>query len=253
VADLRESTGVGEPADGTKVSSSVNSARDPGWYALGENPNEQSYWDGAQWAGVRHWVAGRGWVESSSVPETATAEPSAAPAPPAPKGRRNANPYAPSRWPSHRVTPSRAPTTFSVGVLLLMVSGIALMYGSVGTWIHVNGTLGIVDFHASVNGIDETVTSLIGVNGWVTFIGGIVLLVFGALALSSEEIQLAVLTTVVAFVVVVFAIFDMFRVVQKISQLPSSASVSVGWGLICVLSAAVLAVLVCLGRLLRRG
>ncbi len=52
----------------------------------------------------------------------------------------------------------------------------------------------------------------------------------------------------------IFAIYDMFRIVQKISQVPStvSADVSVGWGLICVLSAAVLATLIALVRLLQR-
>ena len=50
-----------------------------------------------------------------------------------------------------------------------------------------------------------------------------------------------------------FAIYDMFRIVQKISQVPASLSpdVSVGWGLICVLSAAVLATLIALVRLLQ--
>ena len=52
----------------------------------------------------------------------------------------------------------------------------------------------------------------------------------------------------------VFAIYDMFRIVQKISQVPSpsSANVSVGWGLICVLSAAVLATLIAIVRLVQQ-
>ena len=63
---------------------------------------------------------------------------------------------------------------------------------------------------------------------------------------------MAILTTVIAAATLVFAIYDMFRIVQKISQVPATASadVSVGWGLICVLSAAVLAMLVALARLL---
>ena len=52
----------------------------------------------------------------------------------------------------------------------------------------------------------------------------------------------------------VFAVYDMFRIVQKISQVHTSAgaNVSVGWGLITVLSAAVLAMLVALVRLASR-
>jgi len=249
VADLIEPAGASE--DDVPGRHAVN-ARDPGWYALGENPNEQSYWDGATWAGVRHWVAGRGWIESAGVPASASA--AAADAPPG-KERFSASPPAQSPWPSHTVTASSAPTTLSIGVLLTMISGIALMVGSVNEWIHVTGVLGIVDFHATVIGIDQSVTSLIGGNGWATFIGGVVLLVLGGLSLNSEEILLAVLTTIVAFVVAIFAIYDMFRVVQKISQLPAAVnpSVNVGWGLICVLAAAVVAILVSLGRLMRRG
>ena len=57
-----------------------------------------------------------------------------------------------------------------------------------------------------------------------------------------------------AAVTTVFAIYDMFRIVQKINQVPTSgaANVSVGWGLICVLSAAVLATLVTLLKLIQR-
>ena len=93
---------------------------------------------------------------------------------------------------------------------------------------------------------------MIGVNGYVTFIGGIVLLVLGGLAMSSEETLLVALTTIASLAILVFAIYDMFRIVQKISALPASVnpSVSVGWGLICVLSAAVLAMIVSVARLL---
>ncbi len=114
--------------------------------------------------------------------------------------------------------------------------------------------MGIADLHVSFNGIDPGVSTLIGVNGWVTFIGGILLVIFACFEMTSAEIQLAILTTLIAAVTAVFAIYDMFRIVQKISQVPSAAStdVSVGWGLICVLSAAVLATLVAIVRLLQR-
>ena len=66
--------------------------------------------------------------------------------------------------------------------------------------------------------------------------------------MSSEETLLAALTAVVALAVLVLSIYDMFRIVQKISQVPAavSPSVTVGWGLICVLSAAALAMIVSL-------
>ena len=49
------------------------------------------------------------------------------------------------------------------------------MYGSVGSWVHVSGSVGVANFHASINGTDPGISTLIGVNGWVTFIGGILL------------------------------------------------------------------------------
>jgi hypothetical protein len=170
--------------------------------------------------------------------------------PPLPNQRLSANPYI-------SATPRRSKSTgftFNLGVLLLLVCGISLMYGSVGPWVHVTGNLGVADLHVSVNGIDASVSTLIGVNGWVTFIGGILIVIFACFEMTSEELQLSILTTVIAAVTTIFAIYDMFRIVQKVNQVPTSgaANVSVGWGLICVLSAAVLAVLIALVRLLQR-
>ena len=128
------------------------------------------------------------------------------------------------------------------------------MYGSVGSWVHVHGSVGVADFQVSINGIDPGVSALIGVNGWVTFIGGILLVIFACFEMTSEESQLAVFTMIIAAVTTVFAIYDMVRVVQKISQVPApaSANVSVGWGLICVLSAAVFATLIAIVKLLQQ-
>jgi hypothetical protein len=219
--------------------------KDPGWYGLGNNPNEQSFWNGHQWSGVRHWVAGRGWVEGGAA--------SARHAPGGPgEPHLNANPYAPTVTASARPARTPAPTTLSVGVLLTVVAGIALMYGAVGTWVRVSGSVGAVHFSESLNGIDQGITNLIGISGYVTFIGGIVVLVLGGLALSSEERLLVILTSVVSLAVLIISIYDMFRTVQKIQALPANVQthVSVGWGLICVLSAAVLAMVISLARLL---
>ncbi len=245
MTDVSEGAGPEDSASTPIGRHVAKDERQPGWYALGSNPNEQSYWDGERWSGVRRWTSGMGWVEGG---------PGSPRAPAAAASRLSANPYVTPPAPPSPVADRSLPATFSLAVLLLMVSGIALMVGSVSTWIHVNGSLGIADFRVSVNGIDQAITNLIGVNGWITFIGGVVLLVFGGLAISSEETLLAVLATLVSLVVLVFAIYDVFRVVQKISQLPSDVnpSVSVGWGLICTLSAAALAMLVSLARLMGR-
>ncbi len=218
---------------------------DPGWYPAGNNPNEQAYWDGQHWSRSRHWSV-NGWVEDGGGTRTTPVASAGEVAP-----RASANPYsqaAPTR-------PRSAPATFSLGILLLMASGITLMYGSVGSWVKVTGSVGgAAVFHASVNGIDPGVSTLIGLNGYVTFIGGIVLLTFAGLAMTNDDMLLAVLTAIVSAAILVFAVYDMFRIVQKLSQVTTSAGSSVGvaWGLIAVLSAAVLAMVVALVRLASR-
>ncbi|MGA2472537.1 MAG: hypothetical protein ABSG39_03450 [Acidimicrobiales bacterium] len=220
--------------------------KDPGWYPTGVNPNDQAYWDGQTWTARRQWTV-NGWVEQGAVPAAAAAStgPAAAAAP-----RLSGNPYAPPAY----AKPKTTPATVNVGVLLVIISGIALMFGSVGSWVKVTGSVGIAAFHLSINGTDPGISTLISVNGYVTFIGGIVLLVFAGLAMTNDDLLLAILTALVAAATLVFAIYDMFRIVQKISNVTTSpgSSISVGWGLICVLSAAILAMIVTLVRLFSR-
>jgi len=215
----------------------------PGWYPTRTNPSDQNYWDGQNWTGRRRWTTGKGWVVVGDAPD-ATGSTTA------PERRLSANPYVPMAATKSTTTG----LTFNLGVFLLLVCGIALMYGSVGEWVHVTGNFGIANFHVSFDGIDHGISTLIGVNGWVTFIGGVLLVVFACFEMMSEELQLTIFTAVIAGVTMVFAIYDMFRIVQKISQVPASVSsdVSVGWGLICVLSAAVLATLIAIVKLIQQ-
>ena len=218
----------------------------PGWYPDRANPNDQAYWDGGNWTARRRWNAAQGWLVVGDAPSESMGVPSAPPV----ESRLSANPYmaaAPRRT-------SSTGFTLNLGVLLLLVCGVALMYGSVGAWVHVHGSVGLAGFSVSLNGIDAGISTLIGVNGWVTFIGGILIVIFACFEMTSEELQLSILTTVIAAAVTVFAVYDMFRIVQKINQVPAVAGtdVSVGWGLICVLSAAVLATLIAIIRLLQR-
>jgi hypothetical protein len=217
--------------------------KDPGWYPAGASPNDQAYWDGNAWTGRRHWTV-NGWVEQGSVAVAGTGTDAAAP-------RISGNPYA--GVPGF-TKPKAAPAKLSMGVLLMMIGAVALMFGSVGSWVTVTGSVSIAGLHLSINGIDPAISTLIGVNGYVTFIGGIVVLVLAGLALTNDDLRLAILTAVAATATLGFAVYDMFRIVQKVSQVHVSAgaNVSVGWGLIMVLSAAVLATLVALFRLASR-
>jgi hypothetical protein len=218
----------------------------PGWHPSRTNPSDQSYWDGQNWTARRRWTTGKGWAVAGDVPAEAMIDSG----PPASGQRLSANPYVGTAPPRSKATGF----TFNLGVFLLLVCGIALMYGSVGEWVHITGTLGISNLHVSFNGTDPGVSTLIGVNGWATFIGGILLVVFACFGMTSDEQLLGVFTVLIAAATTVFAIYDMFRIVQKISQVPASVSpdVSVGWGLICLLSGAVLATLIAIVRLLQR-
>lgn len=210
--------------------------RASGWYPLGTNPNEQSYWDGSAFTAVRHWIGGRGWVEDDE-PSAPTASPFA----PEPSGV-----FRPQQ-----VNLGRRATdhpTFTMGVLLLMASGIALMYGSVGAWVSEITTFGPASLHASIVGTDPAMSALIGCNGWITFVGGVVLLVFGGLSISSNDTVLARITLLISTITLIFAVYDMFRTVQKIHN---QGGLGIGWGLICVLSAAVVAMLISLTRFLK--
>ena len=222
------------------------SPKAPGWYPTRANPSDQTYWDGQSWTARRRWTTGTG-LDSGGRRPRRGASASRAPAP----GRAFVRQSLRPAWRLSKPRPPGSPSTSAS--CLLLVCGIALMYGSVGSWVHVSGNLGIANFHVSINGIDPGISTLIGVNGWVTFIGGVLLVIFACFAMTSEELQLAIFTTVIAAVTAVFAIYDMFRIVQKISQVPApaSANVSVGWGLICVLSAAVLATLIAIVKLVQ--
>lgn len=244
----QEDGGISAPAgSGPEVGQGVAGAtpKTPGWYPTRANPSDQTYWDGENWTARRRWTTGKGWMETGEVPAGA-----ASVAGPRTARSRSANPYAPGAALSK---PTATGFTFNVGVLFLVACGIALMYGSVGSWVHVSGNLGLANFHASINGTDPGITNLIGVNGWVTFIGGVLVVIFACFAMTSEELQLAIFTVIIAALIAVFAVYDMFRIVQKISQVPASAgaNISVGWGLICVLSAAVLALLIAIMKLIQ--
>jgi hypothetical protein len=200
--------------------------KDPGWYSRGPNPNEQSYWDGGRYTETRHWVGGQGWLEG-----TATA--AGAPAPVLDSLMATQS--------SRARKATTASAQFSLGGLGLIVAGIALMYGSVSTWIQNTASFGAVSVTASVNGTDPAITSLIHTNGWITFIAGTVLLVFGGLLLLSEDGLFAALGFLVSLAAAAVSTYDMTRVVQKLSD---HANTSVGAGLICVLAASFLALII---------
>ena len=220
--------------------------KEPGWYPDAVAPNVQKYWDGTGWIAQRRWLAGQ-WV-SEPVPGTPTlpgaAAGAAAAAAAGAGGTAGAYPGFGSR-PYARPPGGRSQTTSTVtfGTIGLLISSVMLIVGSLTPWI----TVSFAGLSISASGTDSGISSLIGVNGWITFSGGILLLVFVCMAVISADAVFRGLALVVVLVVTGFAAYDLVRIVQKISQVSPGrstfngapinalqANASVGWGLIVV-------------------
>ena len=235
VPDIRAEGGGGPP-------------KEPGWYPVRTNPNEQTYWNGTDWVGRRRWSAGTGWTEVG--PDNAGTVAAAVDAGSAP--RVAANPYAPQpAAPTHALV---APGV-TLGLFLLLASGVAMMVGSVTTWISSSssasgGLLSGVTFSTSgaASGVDQGISSLIGINGYITLIAGAVVLLFAGLMMVSDERSLRPVACLFSVVGLGLSIFVVIRLVEKLRSAHPvhGTSFNVGWGAILVLGAAVVATLISL-------
>jgi hypothetical protein len=219
--------------------------KEPGWYPVRANPNEQTYWDGSDWTRRRVWNAGTGWAEVGGDAALSGAG----------SARLSANPYAP-----HPATPVAATVRtqpgVTIGLFLLAVSAIGIMFGSVTTWISSSSSLssgsvfGGITITASgtASGVDPGISTLIGINGYVTLIAGVVVLVFAGLMMVSEETSVRLVACLFSLVALGLSIFAIVRLVQKLNAAHPlhGVSLDVGWGIILVLGAAVLATLLTL-------
>ncbi len=226
--------------------------KEPGWYPVRTNPNEQTYWDGHIWTGRRLWSAGTGWTEVGAESQAAAAPGVAAPAP-----RLSANPYAPHATPTTSV--ARPAPGVTLGLLLLVLSALAMMVGSVATWISssssvaassvLGGTSGVGQTVSTASsGVDAGISSLVGINGYITLIAAVVVLVFAGMMAVSDDHSVRLIGCLFAFVSLGLSIFAVVRLVQKINDAHPShgVSVNVGWGVILVLAASVVATLITL-------
>jgi hypothetical protein len=223
--------------------------KEPGWYPVRTNPNEQTYWDGTDWVGRRHWSAGTGWTEVG--PETPG---TVAPVMEAANGPRllSANPYAPQPAPTAQQPVAPGVT---LGLFLLLVCAVAMMVGSVTTWISASTSISGSVFSGvafstsgAASGVDQGISNLIGINGFITLIAGTVLLVFSGLMMVTEERSLRIVTSLFSVVSLGLSIFVVVRLVEKLRSAHPihGISLNVGWGAILVLGAAVVATLVSL-------
>jgi hypothetical protein len=239
-----------QPVADTRAAAAGTPPKEPGWYPVRTNPNEQTYWDGRDWTGRRRWSPGVGWTEVGGDVETAGTV----------NGPRlSANPYAPHPTTSV-AAPSAAPGA-TVGLLLMLASGIALMLGSITTWISVtagaSGLFSLGGFHitatATTNGVAPAVATLIGINGYLTLTGGVVVLLFAGLMMVTDEVSIRIVGCFFAVVTLGLAIYAVVRLIQKINAAHPlhGTTIGIGWGVILVLGAAVIATLVSIAELTR--
>jgi hypothetical protein len=143
--------------------------------------------------------------------------------------------------------------------MLLICSAIAMMVGSVATWVSSSSsiaggsTLGGVSgvshtISSTTSGVDVGVSSLLGVNGYITLIAAAVVLVFAGLMAVSDDLSVRIIGCLFAFISLGLSIYVVVRLVQKINDLHPAhgTSVSLGWGAILMLAAAVVATLITL-------
>jgi hypothetical protein len=135
---------------------------------------------------------------------------------------------------------------------MLLVSGILLMVGSVTTWIHANVAFGQL-FHlsASVTGIDVGVSGTLGINGYATFISGIVIIVLAGASMAADDGPIRQLTFLAGLTSFGFAIYFVVRVLQKINEASAHGSSGVGIGLILLAVGGALAAVISLARLVQ--
>ena len=222
--------------------------KEPGWYPVRANPNEQTYWNGTDWTGRRRWSAGTGWTEIGpyAVATTAVAPSMAGP-------RLSANPYAPQPTPT-TTTASRPATGVTLGVFLMVCAAVAMMVGSVTTWISSSTSLSGtslfgtttgagISVSSAVSGVTDGVSSLIGLNGYITLIAAAVVLVFAGLISVSDDVSVRLMGFLFAVVSLGLSTFAVVRLAQKLNQThtPHGVTLGIGWGLVLTLGAALLA------------
>jgi hypothetical protein len=245
LADNRQAGGTAPP-------------KEPGWYPVRANPNEQTYWDGTDWTGRRRWNAGTGWTEVGAGAPVGAAAPAAAASGP----RLSANPYSPH--PTSAAPAARSGPGVTLGLLLLMASSVAIMVGSVTTWISSSSSLGgtalfggtagaRITVSSAVPGVADGISSLIGINGYITLIAGAVVLVFSGLMAVSPDWSVRLIGCLFAIVSLGLSIYAVVRLVQKLNDAhtPHGVSVNVGWGVILTLGAAVVATMIALFEVTR--
>jgi hypothetical protein len=228
--------------------------KEPGWYPVRSNPNEQSYWDGTDWTRRRRWTVGTGWTEEGVTPDFVPVSEPEGPAP-----RFSANPYTPRSTPRSSAAASTAHGV-TVANFLLLASGVAVMLASITTWVTSSFSSGVavhgstLSLSATTAGVDPSIASTIGINGYVTLTAGVVLIVFAGIMMVSDDAGIRIFASLFALATVGLGIYVVVRLLQKINEarVPHGTSVNLGWGAMLLLGAAVVGALVAISELRTR-
>lgn len=195
----------------------------PDWYPFGTNPNDQAYWDGRNWTARRRWK-GAAWEQfpfavGDGGPDPATAGHSS--------GSTSWSPVGASR-------PPRPAAVGAAGPLVLVLGGVGMIIGSVTAWYSVS--FSILNRTVQSGTLSGTAH---GGEGWISLVGGAVLIIVGLVMLVSDGVALRVMGQVAAASAgagVAIAIYAMDRIASAYAT-----DTNIGWGLILVLLASLAA------------
>jgi hypothetical protein len=259
--DRQKAVTVTISSETARFPSASGTIKAAGWYPDRINPTLQNYWNGHSWSAQRQWMSGR-WFDVEMTPYAGGVLPAGA----VPHHARPSGPIPyqnltrPLYTPRPSIAPHRTSTrTVTLAMMGLLVCSVIIIVGSLTPWITV--AFGVLS--SSVNGNDAGISTVIGVDGWVTFAGGILLFVLVGFTAFTGERAWRVCAVGLALAVGGFATYDLVRIIQKISTFSAASNssgkvassilthfdVNVGWGLIILLVGAFGAILFALGDL----
>jgi hypothetical protein len=96
-------------------------------------------------------------------------------------------------------------------------------------------------------------STLIGINGYITLVAGTVVLVFAGLMAASDATSIRLVGSIAALASLGLSIYAVVRLVEKLdaAHAPHGVSLDVGWGVIMVLGASAVATMFALYELSR--
>jgi len=131
--------------------------------------------------------------------------------------------------------------------IALLLSGALIIIGSVTSWV----TIAIFGHSISASGTDGAISNAITINGWLTFVLGILVVLLAGLMMVSDASSLRVLALASSAATVGFSVYFFVRILHEISKADNAANKfaplarqlrvneHIGWGLVVLVVAAV--------------